>query len=62
MSKYTFKTKMKAVNFYLTKCYSYKETASLFGVNTLDIIQWGSGAKKFNIFASNFLNLDILSI
>lgn len=54
MSKHTFKTKMKTVNFHLTKCYSYKETAALFGINTSDIIQWGSDAK-------NLIYLQIIS-
>ncbi|MDE8674618.1 transposase [Priestia aryabhattai] len=40
MSKHTLETKLKAVDFYINKQYSYKETAELYGANTSDVIQW----------------------
>lgn len=46
MSKYTLETKLKAVDFYINKQYSYKKTAELHGANTSDVIQWVALLKK----------------
>ncbi|WP_394557294.1 IS3 family transposase [Priestia aryabhattai] len=46
MSKHTLETKLKAVDFYINKQYSYKETAELYGANTSDVIQWVALFKK----------------
>ncbi|OLO25590.1 hypothetical protein BTA37_27525, partial [Priestia megaterium] len=46
MSKHTLETKLKAVDFYINKQYSYKETAELHGANTSDVIQWVALFKK----------------
>ncbi|UOO43908.1 helix-turn-helix domain-containing protein (plasmid) [Priestia megaterium] len=46
MSKHTLETKLKAVDFYINKQCSYKETAELYGANTSDVIQWVALFKK----------------